>query len=232
MKKSIKNLKCHKKNRFTQHKNDLTKVSSRSWELLSYFNLEKKKKSWKMLHAECVFFIERNKKSQNSFEEVFRPQVSCFVGAMGELVGIFFYYSKIKILIRKKTTIFNFSVLSDHKRADQRRMSVECSTHNHPCVQHIHFYIFLFSHDHWRFSCFSHFFYSFDCMHRSRLSWMPHHNRTKNSLFSKYFLIWAFRQATKTVHRSRFHLGGKINTSCACAKLKSTLFCEWNEVVS
>lgn len=109
-----------------------------------------------MLHAECLFFIKRNKKSQNFFEEVFRPQLSCFVGAMGELVGIFFYYSKIKILIRKKTTIFNFSVLSDHKRADQRRMSVEFSTHNQPCVQHIRFYIhFYFSHDHWRFIFFS-----------------------------------------------------------------------------
>ena len=126
-----KNFKMQQKKSFTHRPNsDLTNTKKKSLQVdreRASFVFQSRK-SWKMLHAECLFFIKRNKKSQIFLEGVFRPQVLCFVGAMGELVGIFFYYSKIKILIRKKTTIFNFSVLSDHKRADQRRMS-EFSLH-------------------------------------------------------------------------------------------------------
>jgi hypothetical protein len=139
---------------------------------------------------------------------------------MGELVGIFFYYSKIKILIRKKTTIFNFSVLSDHKPSlSLRSLTSGSDSCTRPYVWSffpLHTTIgFLFSLSRIQF----HFFVDMG----ADALWPPSHNRTKNSLFSKYFLIWAlyhhFIMRVGTNMRfidpprclcSHFFFGGKI----------------------
>lgn len=184
-------------------------------------------KSWKMLHAECLFFIKRNKKSQNFLEEVFRPQVLCFVGAMGELVGIFFYYSKIKILIRKKTTIFNFSVLSDHKRADQRRMSVE-SPHTTIHVYNTFslYVLFLFSHDHWRFIFFSLFL--FIRLHTLLSTFMNASSQPDEKQFVfKIFSHMSIQTGDKNGSSISIWFGWE-NKHIVCMCKAQVNFCEWS----